>query len=270
MPSLESALLDLNTLEALALKATPIHRLDPRAKVVTALAYMVTVVSFGKYDLSGLLPLIAYPVALIALGDLPIGPLLGKVLVASPFALLIGVFNPFLDREILAQVGPVHFSGGWISCLSILMRFCFTLLAALILISTTGFNSVCLALTRLRVPQALTVQLMLLYRYLFVLAQEASRILTAWSLRSIEGRRMPLRVFGSLSGQWLLRALDRAERVHLAMLSRGFDGTIHPVRTLRFGAADLLFMLGWIAFFLLARGYNLPNLLGQAVMGMFS
>ncbi|HPS03418.1 MAG TPA: cobalt ECF transporter T component CbiQ, partial [Candidatus Sumerlaeota bacterium] len=92
MPSLESALLDLNALESLALKTTPIHRLDPRAKVLTALACMVTVVSFDKYDLSGLLPLIAYPVVLMAVGGLPLGPLLGKVLVASPFALLIGIF----------------------------------------------------------------------------------------------------------------------------------------------------------------------------------
>lgn len=270
MPSLESALLDLNALESLALKTTPIHRLDPRAKVLTALACMVTVVSFDKYDLSGLLPLIAYPVVLMAVGGLPLGPLLGKVLVASPFALLIGVFNPFLDRAILVQVGPLHLSGGWISYGSILLRFGLTLLAALILISTTGFNGVCLALERFRVPQVLVVQLMLLYRYLFVLAQEASRLLTAWSLRSVEGRRMPLRVFGSLGGQWLLRSLDRAERVHLAMLSRGFDGTFRPVRALHFRAADLAFTLGWIAFFLLARGVSLPRLLGQVVVGIFS
>jgi cobalt/nickel transport system permease protein len=269
MPSLETALLDLNGLESLARKTTSLHRLDPRTKALTTLAYMVTVVSFDKYDLSGLLPLVAYPVVLMSAGNLPAGALRGQVVGAAPVAVLLRIFNPRLDREILAQVGPFHLSGGWISCFSILLRFCFTLLAALILIATTGFNGVCLALNRLHVPQALTIQLMLLYRYLFVLAQEASRLFAAWSLRSVEGGRMPLRVFGSLSGQWLLRALDRAERVHLAMLSRGFDGTIHPLRQLRLGGADLAFALAWIAFFLLARFCNLPNLLGRVAMGAF-
>ena len=166
------------------------------------------------------------------------------------------------------QLGPVHVSGGWVSYVSILLRFSLTLSAALILISTTGFNSVCLALARMKVPKSLTVQFMLLYRYIFVLAEEASRMFKAWSLRSLSGRRMPMKVFGSLVGQLLIRALDRAQRLHMAMLSRGFDGEIRLLRPLAFGMKDLIFVLGWAAFFVLARLYDLPQLLGQTVMGM--
>jgi len=268
MSKLESALLDLGGLDALARHQSPIHRLDPRAKALTALAFIVTVVSFGKYDLAGLLPLLAYPVALIVLGDLPPGTLLGKLLLASPFALAIGLVNPLLDRTIQMQLGPLRISGGWISYASILLRFGLTLSAALILIATTGFNSVCLALDRLKAPRALTVQLMLLYRYIFVLAGEGSRMVRAWSMRAGGGRRMSPRVFSSLVGQWLLRALDRAQRLHLAMLCRGFDGEIRQLRPLRFGAPDAVFMLAWTAFFVLARCYNLPQLLGRAVTGI--
>ena len=204
MSAIESALLDLGGLDALALRQTPIHRLDPRAKVLTALAFIVTVVSFGKYDLAGLVPLLVYPVTLIIVGDLPPGYLLGKLLLASPFVLVIGIFNPLIDRTILMQIGPVRISGGWISFASIMLRFGLTLSAALILISTTGFSAVCLALGRLRVPRAFTVQLMLLYRYIFVLAGEASRMVRAWSLRSVNARKMSPRVFSSLVGQLLL------------------------------------------------------------------
>jgi cobalt/nickel transport system permease protein len=267
MSKLESALLDLGGLDTLARRPTPIQRLDPRAKVLVALAFLITVVSFGKYDLSGLLPLLAYPVALIVLGDLPPGYLLGKLLLASPFALAIGIVNPLLDRTILMRLGPLRISGGWISYASILLRFGLTLSAALILIATTGFDSVCLALARLRAPRALTVQLMLLYRYIFVLAGEGSRMVRAWSMRAGGGRRMSPRVFSSLVGQLLLRALDRAQRLHMAMLCRGFDGEVRRLRPLRLGAPDAVFVLAWTAFFALTRLYNLPQLLGRAVMG---
>jgi cobalt/nickel transport system permease protein len=265
---IESALFDLGGLDTLALQRTPIHRLDPRIKVLTTLVFIVTVVSFGKYDVSGLLPLLAYPVVLIILGELPPGYLLGKLLIASPFALVIGIFNPLFDRTILMQVGPVGISGGWISFASILMRFLLTMSAVLTLIATTGFNSVCLALTRLKVPRALTVQLMLLFRYIFVLTDEASRMVRAWSLRAGRNHKMHPRVFSSLLGQLLLRALDRAQRIHMAMLSRGFDGEFHPLRPLRFGAPDAFFALGWTVFLILARIYNLPQLLGHAAMGL--
>ena len=268
MPNLESALLDIGGLDTLAAQDTAIHRLDPRAKVLITAAFIVTVLSFRKYDLSGLMPLFAYPVALIALANLPPRYLLGKMLITSPFALIIGIFNPLLDRAAMLQIGALHISGGWISFASIMLRFALTLSAALILISTTGFNSVCLALMRLGVPRALTVQFLLLYRYIFVLGTEASRMMRALSLRSVHGRRMSFSIFSSLIGQLLLRALDRAQRIHMAMLSRGFDGEIHQIRPLEFRATDAIFMLGWIAFFVVARLYNLPQMLGHIVMGI--
>ncbi|MDQ1256537.1 MAG: cobalt/nickel transport system permease protein [Candidatus Hydrogenedentes bacterium] len=269
MPSIESALFDIRGLDRFAAQDSVIHRRDPRAKVITTLAFIVAVVSFDKYDLSGLMPFFLYPVALIAAGNLPPGYLLGKILAVSPFALAIGAFNPFLDRAIVAEIGPVQLSGGWISYASIHVRFALTVSAALILISTTGFDAVCQALARLKCPKVLTVQFMLLYRYLFVLTEEASRMVKAWTLRSVGRRKMPLRVFGSLAGQLLLRSLDRAQRVHMAMLSRGFDGEFRPIRPMRFGAADLLFVTVWTSYFVVARLYNLPHWLGQAVMGTF-
>jgi cobalt/nickel transport system permease protein len=268
MSHIESALRGIGGFDMLALQDTPIHRRDPRAKVVVALAFIVTVVSFSKYDLAGLMPLFLYPVVLVALGNLPPAYLLSRLLFAAPFAIIIGIFNPLLDRSIIMQLGPVHLSGGWISFTSILLRFVLTLSAALILISTTGFNSVCLALTHLKAPKVLTVQFMLLYRYIFVLAEEASRMYKAWSLRSIQGKRVPLKIIGSLLGQLLIRAVDRAQRVYLAMLSRGFDGNIPLIRPLHFGLVDGLFMLAWIGFFVLARCYNIPQALGRAVMGI--
>lgn len=136
---------------------------------------ILCVVSFGKHALSALLPFLVYPVVLIAVGNLPAGYLLRKVLAVAPFALLIGIFNPLLDRAIFLHLGPTGVSGGWISFASITVRFFLTVSAALILIASTGFNAVCPALERIGIPQVFVVQLLFLYRYIFVLMDEAAR-----------------------------------------------------------------------------------------------
>jgi len=265
MAHIDASFLEINSLDALSRQNTAIHRLDPRAKVLTALIFVVAVVSVDKYEVSGLLPFILYPVVLIALGNLPPGRLLRKILLAAPFAVLIGIFNPLLDRAVLVQMGPLGISGGWISFASILVRFALTVSAALILVATTGFNGVCAALERMRVPKVFVVQLLFLYRYLFVLVEEASRLSRARSLRSFDGKGMGLTVFSSMIGQLLLRSFDRAQRIHRAMLCRGFDGEIRTVRALRFRAADLGFLLGWTLLFIAMRLSNIPAMIGGAI-----
>jgi cobalt/nickel transport system permease protein len=266
MAAPDGSILDIGYLDIISSRDTPIHQLDPRAKLLTTLAFIVAVVSFNKYAISGLIPFVIYPVVLVALGDLPLGHLAKKVLLAAPFALFIGIFNPLFDREILIHVGPVGISGGWLSFLSIMIRLALTVSAALVLIATTGLNAVCLALEKLGAPRAFVVQLLLLYRYLFVLGDEATRLARARSLRSFEGRGMGIRVFASLTGQLLLRTLDRARRIHLAMLCRGFSGEVLLMRTLRFTGKDAGYVLGWSGLFVLLRLYDIPQLVGKIVM----
>lgn len=267
MPNIDSSFLDLSHLDLLSYQNTSVHRLDPRVKVLTTALFIVTVVSFNKYEISGLIPLIIYPVILITLGNVPPIYVLKKVLIAAPFALLVGLFNPFMDREILLYIGPVGISAGWISYLSILIRFFLTVSAAVILIATTGFNAVCLALERLGVPNVFAVQLLFLYRYIFVMAEEGSRMARARALRSFGGKGMGFRVFTFLVGQLLLRTFDRAQRIHRAMLCRGFDGEIRLIRSLKIRGQDMGFLLGWVALFVLTRLYNVPLIIGDVITG---
>jgi cobalt/nickel transport system permease protein len=78
---------------------------------------------------------------------------------------------------------------------------------------------------------------------------------------------MGMRVFGSLAGQLLLRTLDRARRIHLAMLCRGFDGAVRQAESPQFSKTDLAYTAGWSALFVLWRVYDFPQLAGQVVMG---
>jgi len=270
MGRLESSFFDLGAIDTLSGLDTPVHRLDPRVKLLTTLLFIVTVLSFDKYRISALLPFCVYPVALAASGNLPFGTLARKILLAAPFALCIGAFNPLLDREVLLHLGPVSISGGWVSFASILLRFLLTVSAALVLVACTGFHAVCAAMEKLGVPRVFVQQLLFLYRYLFVLVDEAGRMAGARALRSFGGRGSGIRVHGYLLGQWLLRTLDRAQRIHLAMLCRGFDGEVRLLRPMRIRAVDWAYLAGWALVFAGMRLVDIPQGLGKLATGILS
>ncbi len=102
-------------------------------------------------------------------------------------------------------------------------------------------------------PQVFAVQLLFLYRYIFVLTEEGSGSSRARELRSCGGKGLGIQSFGSLVGHLLLRTWMRAERIHMAMLARGFTGEFHARQPSRFGGRELLFLLGWSAFFVVLR-----------------
>jgi cobalt/nickel transport system permease protein len=268
MAKIESSFFDIRYLDTLSYQDTSIHRVDPRAKLLATLVYIVTVVSFNKYEITGLIPFMIFPIVLVAVGNLPPVYLIKKLILAAPFAFFIGIFNPLFDRQILMHIGPLNISGGWVSFASILLRFVLTVSAALVLVASTGFNGVCMALEKTGIPRSLAVQLLFLYRYIFVLVEEASRIARARSLRAFGARGMGIRVFGSMSGQMLLRTIDRGERIHQAMLCRGFDGEIRILRPMKFGWGDVWFFMGWSVVFVLMRLYNVSDCLGKLVMGI--
>lgn len=245
-----------------------IHRINPVAKLLTTLVFVVCTISFGKYEVIQLLPLVLYPVALVVLADLPAKELFKRMLVAAPFALGIGIFNPFFDRLPLVTIGHFSISGGWLSFISIMLRFGLTMMAALVLIAISGIEGVGLALFKLKLPRILVTQLLLVYRYLNILIEEILRTVRAYSLRSLRDQGFNYRVWGSLIGQLLLRTIDRAERIYQAMCCRGFDGEIRLSRNQPLRLADCLYFFGWSLFFISVRCFNIPKILGQVIMGV--
>jgi len=267
MSRLESALADLRLADTLAARDTGLSRLDPRAKIVTTLAFLAAVVSYERHTVVALLPFLLYPVALVSMGEVPWRWLARKLALAAPFAVLMGIANPVLDRAPLEVAHGVTMAGGWISFGSILLRFALTVTAALAVVAGTGMHALCAGLAALGAPRVFTAQLLFLWRYAFVLGGEGARMATAREARG--GRGSPtLAVYGSLAGHLLLRAFERAERIHRAMLARGFDGEIRPSRALRWNSRDTVFVVGWVAFFVAARAVYLPLLLGRLLTGL--
>ncbi|MGD9733344.1 MAG: cobalt ECF transporter T component CbiQ [Desulfamplus sp.] len=295
MANLQSNLLDMFYMDTIASGETRLHNLDPRAKVMTTLIFVAAVVSFDKYEIAMLIPFFIYPAVMVAWAELPVVYLFKKMVVLMPFAFFIGMFNPVIDTDIILRVDftdivtkfievmrlveintvqdgiwLVEISGGWISFFSIMVRFFLTVGAALILISITGFDSVCVALQKFGVPKPFIVQLMFLYRYMFVLIDEASRMVRARSLRTFDsGSHMSFNLFIPMIGQLLLRTLDRAQRIHLAMCCRGFEGHINMVRKMNFGIHETLFVAVWSFIFIMFRLYNIPVQVGMLVTELF-
>jgi cobalt/nickel transport system permease protein len=269
MASIDGALLDFKRLDRLATGDTALHRLDPRAKVLATLVFIVSVVSFGRYELSALIPFFIFPAVVIGMGDLPAGYLARKVALVCPFALAVGIFNPVFDTAVQLQLGPLGISGGWISCASIVVRAALTVGAALVLVAVTGFPAICRAMEHLGMPNAFAVQLVFLYRYIFVLTEEGGRAAWARELRSFGNKGLGMGSYGSLLGTLLLRTWMRAERVHMAMLARGFTGAFQTRQQFRFGVPEFLYLAGWSALFITLRLHNATQMLGAWFTGIF-
>jgi len=265
--SFDKAYYSLGQLDRLSYQDTFVHRLDPRAKVVATLAFIFTVVSYSKYEVIALAPFFLFPVLLVSLGDIPALFLLKKVLIVSPFAFFIGMFNPIFDPGTVMFLG-VEMSAGWISFLSILVKFSLTISVALLLIATTSFPGVCHALRRFGLPVLFVSQLLFLYRYLFVLLEETMRIIRARDMRSFGKRSIDFRTAIRIIGMLFLRTVERAERIYSAMLPRGFTGDIPSMKRHLFRVEDLVFVLVAIFVTIFFRVAPVPELIGRLLQGV--
>lgn len=260
---------NIGRLDRLSYQDTMIHHLDPRAKLIATMLFLFTVVSFPKYEVVALVPFFLFPALLMTLGDIPVLFILKKLLIVSPFAVFIGILNPFLETRTIAVIAGVSVSAGWASFLSILLKFTLTVSTALLLIATTSFPGMCHALRRLGVPPLFISQLLFLYRYLFVLMEEAMRILRARDMRSFGTRGTGVKVFVRLIGTLFVRTVERAERIYNAMLSRGFRGDIPSLRRSSLAFSDLVFVASTAAFLVVFRLFQVTQGIGGLAQELF-
>jgi len=102
MAKMPDRILSLNNLglrEDLAKKKTPIHSVHPLIKLLTTVVYLTVVVSFGRYEVVALLPLIFYPVLVFSLGEIPVFPILQRILFVEPLIIGIGILNPIFTSS---------------------------------------------------------------------------------------------------------------------------------------------------------------------------
>ncbi|WP_461256665.1 cobalt ECF transporter T component CbiQ [Treponema sp. R80B11-R83G3] len=213
---------ELYALEQLAAGNSCVHRLNPLVKLLAAMVFIITVVSFNRFAFGRLIPFVFYPAILMALSQTPYSMLNKRFLAALPFCLFVGISNLIFDRSTAFAVGGIMLSWGVVSFAVILFRTWLCVMAVLILVSVTPLSALTNELRRLRLPKIFIVMFELTYRYTGVLLNEAYSAWLAYSLRSPNTKGIKMRDMGSFTGILLIRSFDRAERVYDAMKCRGY------------------------------------------------
>lgn len=257
--SLQSALITLNSLQS---RRSGIA-VDCRFQITVALLYLVAVLSVPLSDPGKLVWLAVYPIIMAEACGVGYARILRKSLWVLPLVLLIGIFNPLLDHRPAWQIGSVTVSMGWVTFVSICLRGLLAMQAVLVLIYSVGFYSICVALGRMGLPAILTTQLLMVYRYISVLIQEAMSMRRARAARGYGRKSYPLRQWATMIGQLLLRSVARSQRVHQAMLARGFTGVMPAILSQTSRLADWGYLLGWAAAIAALRFVDFSTLLGK-------
>lgn len=257
---LTSSAAEMNGMERCAADERAAHRPDPRAAIIVTALFLTAALSLPSVDAAGTLLFFIYPVAECSLEGISYGRIARRSTAVLPIVILIGLFNPLLDRTAVFELYGLTVTRGWLSFAVIVMRGLLSVQAALILISSVGFDRFCRNLHRLGMPSVLTTELMFVYRYIFVLADEASSMKRAREARSFGRRGFGLRIWGATVGELFIRSSQRAERVGLAMKARGFDGEIRTsVPETAWRTADTHYLVCWAAA--LAAMRFLPQIL---------
>jgi len=247
MTEIENKLHEIDKLNTLQQRDRWMNKLHPLVKVALSVFYIAIAISVDKYALGRMIMLALYPVVTYGIADLSIKDALYRMRLILPLVLAVGIFNPIFDRAPGMLVGGIMLSAGWISMLTLMLKGIYSVLAAYLLIATTSMEEICYALRIIRVPKTMVTVLLLTYRYIMILGEEADCIMTAYLLRAPSQKGIHYKAWGSLVGQWLLRSFDRAERIYEGMVLRGFNGEFPALRTYHASTTGILYCLAWMA-----------------------
>lgn len=269
MSKIDNAIHEIHYIDTLASKDQWMNRLHPLVKLIITLSYIVAVVSFQKYDVIGLAGMVIYLIAGFILSELPFWDSVKRLRFILPLICLVGILNPFFDKNIIL-IGGVRIRAGILSMITLILKGVFSVLASYLLIATTSPDKLCYAFRILHMPKLMVTQFMLTYRYITLLLEEVNRITQAYTLRAPGQKGIHFKVWSSLAGQLLLRSMDRANHVYESMLLRGYQGDYRYMKekyALRPG--DMAYLLFWLGIILLFRAYPVILMVGNLMGGMF-
>lgn len=251
-------------------RQSPVHSLDPRIKLVLTLAFILT---------NALVPPAAWPVYILLfslllsveiLSELGVSYILRRSALALPFILAALPIMFTMPGAVLTSftIGPWSLSisqPGLARVISVSLKSWLSVQAAIVLASSTPFPDLLIAMRALRVPRLLVAVFGLMWRYLFVLVDEALRLMRARAARSGESARPGSRkggswawrgkVTGGMAGSLFLRGIERSDRIYMAMLSRGYDGEIRALPLPAIKPAQLALLFACLSIFVLLLAF---------------
>ena len=209
-----------------------IHRRDPRAKLATLLVFLV-VLATAHHNLVWLsLALLAFLSAAVIAAGLPLAGVLARAGIVLPFSAVFAAVS--------------WLAGDPARAVALLLKSYLSALAVLVAVSTTPLPALIRGLEMTGAPRFLLMVAQFLYRYLFVISEEAQHMTKAAAsrgatARSLAGSRSRFRAAAGALAVLFARSYGRAEDIHRAMLARGFEGSFRTLGALDFRGSDACF-----------------------------
>lgn len=235
-----------------------IHHMDARAKIVMFFVLIVMAVSTPATSYLAFAVYFGILLILLLLSRLPWLHVLKRSLIIIPFVLMVAIFIPFLKTDAVGGgynlVGLNMSKSGLLVLWNVVAKSYISVISLIVLSSSTPFKDLMRGFERLKVPSIFIAISSFMYRYLFIVTDEAMRMKIARDSRNFSGRWIwDTRIIGHMVGTLFLRSYERGERVYMAMASRGYDGTIKVFDDTEITKKDYLFSGIIITTVLIAR-----------------
>ena len=229
--------------EEAAAQSSPVHRLDARAKIVGLIGLVLVSVSLPPGAWLGFAAVGAILLALLVAARLSPGHVLRRMTIEIPFL-------------VAAAIIPFTVEDGLVLGATVALKLTTSVLAMVILSSTTPFPQLLRGFELLRAPRLMVAIVAFMWRYMHVLVGEVSRMKRAREARGYSASWIwQAASTGPLIASLFVRSLERGERVYLAMLSRGYSGGMPSAAAERpaLRAADVSFVAALAVALVLIR-----------------
>ena len=221
-----------------------IHGLDPRIKIIVVFLFSVVVATSSKF--LALLSALAISLFLVAMAKLPIKQVLYRLLLVNGLILFLWFILPFTyNGQKLFSIGPfIATKEGILLAGQITVKSNSILLSMIALLSTTQIFSLGRAMGQLHFPDKITHLFLFTFRYIHVIYKEYHKLINAMKVRGFVPRTNmhTYKSYAFLVGMLLVRSYDRAERIHKAMLCRGFNRKYYSLTQFSFKFEDIFFL----------------------------
>jgi cobalt/nickel transport system permease protein len=204
-----------------------VHSLPSHLKIIAVLFFVLVVVSTPITYWPAFVIFLALVFGAARAGKIAIPTLAKRALIEIPF-IFFAVLMPFFGTGERFELGPLNlYRDGLLAGLSIVAKGTLGVLSAVILSTTTTAREILRGLERLRLPTIMVQIASFMLRYVNVISDEMERMKIARQSRGFDATGVKhWKVIATSAAALFIRSYERGERVHLAMLSRGFDGEL--------------------------------------------
>ncbi|MBW2366962.1 MAG: cobalt ECF transporter T component CbiQ [Deltaproteobacteria bacterium] len=221
-----------------------IQRLDPRLRILFATVYSFSVALLSYFQ--PLLLALAFSFLMLTMAGVSLQLLKKRLMAFNGMVLLFWLVLPItFSGKVLYELGPLTITlPGVVLAAQITLKANAIMVAFIALVATTPISVIGHGLDKLYVPKKITHVLLMTYRYVFVIEQEYQRLMRAIKIRGFSPRTNmhTYQTYGYVLGMIFVRSLDRARRVHQAMICRGFDGTFYSLERFSLKRIDYICM----------------------------